>query len=177
MRSHLLNDGNEGAVLARPSLQNSSRGGAYDQQHKHPLQDAETWMSTSWNFWTGHERVGNGQIRCDDLRRGDQCLRVSEETATYRQPHDGQTFRKIFRLLGSSRSEKLRLLPAVCHYFPELGKHGGHFLPRSHRALQEWKRRTQPRSRNPGVWCMWTVLILEFCGRSTGAWTFNCCGW
>ena len=38
-----LNDGNEGAMLARPTKsvlvepENSSRGGAYSQQHKHPL--------------------------------------------------------------------------------------------------------------------------------------------
>ena len=44
----LLNEGNEGAMLARPTEsvlvepENSSRGGTYDQQHKHPLQDAET---------------------------------------------------------------------------------------------------------------------------------------
>ena len=37
-----------------------------------------------------------------------------------------------------------------------------HFLPRCHRALQGWKRRTPPRSRDPHVWCIWTVLILEF---------------
>ena len=44
---------------------------------------------------------------------GDQCPRVSEETATCRQPHsdDGQTFRKIPLLPESSRSEKLRSLP------------------------------------------------------------------
>ena len=35
-----LNDGNEGAMLAR-STEDSSRGGAHDQQHKHPVQDAE----------------------------------------------------------------------------------------------------------------------------------------
>ena len=39
---------------------------------------------------------------------------------------------------------------------------GSHFLPRSHRALQGWKRRTPPRSRDPHVWCIWTVLVLEF---------------
>ena len=50
----------------------------------------------------------------------------------------------------------------MCHYFLEFGKHGGHFLPRSHRALQGWKRRTPPRSRDPHVWCIWAVLILEF---------------
>ena len=50
----------------------------------------------------------------------------------------------------------------MCHFFPEFGKHGSHFLPRCHRALQGWKRRTPPRSRDPHVWCIWTVLILEF---------------
>ena len=103
------------SVLVEP--ENSSRGGAYNQQHKHPLQDAETSVyqqdGVPGEYWTGHERVGEGQIRCDDLRGGDQCPRVSEETATYRQPHsdDGQTFRKIPLLPGSSRSEKLRSLP------------------------------------------------------------------
>ena len=50
----------------------------------------------------------------------------------------------------------------MCHFFPEFGKHGGHFLPRCHRALQAWNRRTPPRSRDPHVWCIWTVLILDF---------------
>ena len=48
------------------------------------------------------------------------------------------------------------------HCFAEFGKHGGHFLPRCHRALQGWKRRTPPRSRDPHVHTIWTVLILEF---------------
>ena len=108
-----LNDGDEGAMLARPTEsvlvepENSSRGGAHKQQHKHPLQDAETSVyqqdGVPGEYWNGHERVGEGQIRCDE----------SEETATYRQPHsdDGQTFRKIHLLPGSSRSEKLRSLP------------------------------------------------------------------
>ena len=44
----LLNEGNGGAMHARPTEsvlvepENSSRGGTFDQQHKHPLQDAET---------------------------------------------------------------------------------------------------------------------------------------
>ena len=99
----LLNDGIEGAILARPTEsvlvepEDSSRGGGHDQQHKHPLQDAETFEyqqdGVPGEYWTGHERVGEGQIRCDDLRGGDQCPRVSEETATHRQPHsdEGQT--------------------------------------------------------------------------------------
>ena len=36
----------------------------------------------------------------------------------------------------------------------------GHFLPRSHRALQGWTHRAPPRSRDPHVWCLWAVLIL-----------------
>ena len=44
---------------------------------------------------------------------------------------------------------------AVCHYFPEYGKHGGHFLPRSHRALQGWGDRTPARTRDPHAWCVW----------------------
>ena len=103
------------SVVVEP--ENSSRGGAHNQQHKHTLQDAETSVyqqdRVSAEYWNGHERVGEGQIRWDNLRGGDQCPRVSEETATYRQPHsdDGQTFRKIPLLPGSSRSEKLRSLP------------------------------------------------------------------
>ena len=68
-------------------LEDSSCGGAH-AQHKHPLQDAETSEYQQDGIpaenWTGHERVGEGQIRCDDLRRGDQCPRVSERTATHR---------------------------------------------------------------------------------------------
>ena len=57
--------------------------------------------------------MGEGQIRCGDLRGEDQCPRVSEETATYHEAHsdDGQTFQKIPLPPGSSRSEKLRSLP------------------------------------------------------------------
>ena len=181
------------SVLVEPD--NSSRGGTYDQEHKHPLQDAETseyqQNGIPGEYWTGHERVGEGQIRCDDFRGGDQCPRVAEETATYRQPHsdDGQTFRKFTQgktpfaatrpcksssstlwwqktrssrmqrptrhswpsstrnRLGYSSSTGDILLGAMCHYFPEFGKHGGHFLPRSHRVFQGWKRRIPPRSR------------------------------
>ena len=50
----------------------------------------------------------------------------------------------------------------MCHYFPDFGKHGGHFLPLSHRAVQGWKRRAPPKSRDPLVWSIWSVLILEF---------------
>ena len=61
------------SVLVEP--ENSSRVGAYDQQHKNPLQDAETSEyqqdGIPGEYWTGHERVGEGQIRCDDLRGGD----------------------------------------------------------------------------------------------------------
>ena len=73
-----LNDGDEGATLARSTEsvpvepENSSRGGAYNQQHKHPLQDAETSVyqqdGVPGEYWNGHERVEEGQIRCDDLR-------------------------------------------------------------------------------------------------------------
>ena len=69
-------------------------------------------------------------------------------------------FNEKYRLVYSSFAGHI-LLGAMCHYFPESGKLGGHFLPRSHRALQGWKRRTPPRSRDPHVWCKWSVLILE----------------
>ena len=106
-------------MLARPRNQpeNSSRGGTYEQQHKHPLQDAETSECQQdgipGEYWIAHERVGKGQIRCDVLRGKDQCPRVSEEAATNRQAHsdDGQTFQKKPLCPGSSRSEKLRSLP------------------------------------------------------------------
>ena len=117
-----LNDGNEGAMLALPESvlvepETSSRGGAYDQQHKDPLQDAKTseyqHNGVPGEYWAGHESVGKGEIRRDDLRGGDQRPRVSEETATHRQPHsdDGRAFRKIPLLPGGSRSEELRSLP------------------------------------------------------------------
>ena len=87
------------SVLVEP--ENSSRGGPHDQQHKHPLQDAETSECFKWEslekYWTGHERVGEGPIRCDVLRGKDQRPRVSEKTATHREARsdDGQTFQKI----------------------------------------------------------------------------------
>ena len=65
-------------------------------------------------------------------------------------------FNEMYRLEYSSSAG------AMCHYFPECGKHGEHFLPRSHRALHRWKRSTPPRSRDPHVWCIWSVLILDF---------------
>ena len=75
------NEGNEGAMLTRPTesvlveSENSSRGGTYDQQQKHPLQDAETSEcqqdAIPGEYWTGHDRVGEGQIRCDVLRGKD----------------------------------------------------------------------------------------------------------
>ena len=70
-------------------------------------------------------------------------------------------FNEKNRLVYSSSTSDI-LLGAMCRYFPEFGKHGGHFLPCSFRALQGWKRRTPPRSRDPHVWCIWTMLILEF---------------
>ena len=85
--SECLNDGDEGAMLARTTecscqLEDSSRGGAHTQ-HEHPLQDAETSERQQdgvlGEYLAGHERVGEGQIRCDDLRVGGQCPRLSEE--------------------------------------------------------------------------------------------------
>ena len=64
--------------------------------------------------------------------------------------------------LGYSSSTGDILLGAVCHYFPKYGKHGGHFLPRSHRALQSWRRGPPARSRDPRAWCLWSTLVVEF---------------
>ena len=55
--------------------------------------------------------------------------------------------------------------------FQSSGSTVGHFLPRCHRALQGWKRRTPPRSRDPHVWRTWTVLILDFLRR--GHWSMD----
>ena len=50
------------SVLVEP--EDSSRGGPHDQQHKHPLQDAEASEyqqdGIPGEYWTGHERVGGG---------------------------------------------------------------------------------------------------------------------
>ena len=62
------------------------------------------------------------------------------------------------------------ILPGMmCHCFLEFGKHGEHFLLRSRRALQVWKRRTPPRSRYPHVCCIWSLrrkVTRYFTGRS-----------
>ena len=102
-------------VLVEP--ENSSRGGTYDQQHKHPLQDAETSECQQdgipEEYWTGHERVGEGQIQCDVLRGKDQCPRgrkrrrlIAKHTATM-----DRHSKKIPLPPGSSCSEKPRSLP------------------------------------------------------------------
>ena len=83
-------------------------------------------------------------------------------------------FNEKYRLDYSSSTGDI-LLGAVCYYFLDYGKHGGHFLPRSHCALQGWGRRTPARSRDPlsfdlthressrsvslsHVWCVWAAL-------------------
>ena len=204
------------SVLVEP--EDSSRGGAHDQQHKHPLQDAEASEyqqdGIPGEYWTGHERVGEGQIRCDDLRGGDPCPRVSEEdgdssptaqrrwTDIPKNPSPSWKFTQWQTPLATTRPSKSssstlwwqktrssrmqrstrRSWPSSTRNidwstaarvgtlclgqcvtsFRNSGNTGGHFLPRCHRALQGWKRRTPPRSRDPHVWCTWTVFILEF---------------
>ena len=128
------------SVLVEP--ENSSLGGANNQQHKHPLQDAETseyqHNGVPGENWAGHERIGKGKIRCDDSQEGDQRPHVSEETATHRQPHsdDGQAFRKIHPLPGGSRSEELRSLPAGLARVPPAHFGGRKPAPRGCRGRQ-----------------------------------------
>ena len=75
--------------------------------------------------------------------------------------------------LGYSSSAGDILLGAMCHYFPEIGKHGGHFLPRSHRAPpgleaphpaqeQGSSRVVHMGSVDPGI---------------PATWASTCCGW
>ena len=53
----------------------------------------------------GCRRVGDGRIRCDDLRERNQCTCVSKQTSLCRQPHsgDGQTIRETPLLGGFFR--------------------------------------------------------------------------
>ena len=69
-------------------------------------------------------------------------------------------------LLECSSSAGDILLGALCQYILEFWKHGRHILPRSHRALQGWKRRAPPRgssrvvhmgNADPGIPATWAL--------------------
>ena len=119
----LLNEGNEGVMLARPTEsvlvepETSSRDGAAINSTNISFRTLKPLnvnkMESLENTGLDTKECEKDKIRCDNLRGKDQCPRVSEETATRRQAHsdDGKTFQKIHLTPGSSRSEKLRSLP------------------------------------------------------------------
>ena len=190
------------SVLVEP--ENSPRGGAHNQQHEDPLQDAGTseYQHSPQRIlgWTRKNGKRRNPVRRPPRRRptttcvrrdGDSSpkipllpeVRAVKNSVRYHQAlpeflqhtlvaeKQARTQRSTRRPWpfstrnidwGTAVRPATFLLGAMCHYFPEFGKHGGHFLPRSRRALQGWKRRTPPRSRDPHVWCIWTVPTLEF---------------
>ena len=56
-------------------------------------------------------------------------------------------------------------MAAVVHNFSEYGRLGSSHLPRSHRALKGWRKRTPPRSRAPHCLAYWAMIIWDFCRR------------
>ena len=66
-------------------------------------------------------------------------------------------------LVGNGANKGEKLLASVMHQLPQFGKFGSRKLPRFHRALKGWRRRTPPRSRNPHSWPIWAMIIWEFC--------------
>ena len=68
-------------------------------------------------------------------------------------------------LLGMQANLGETLLAALCHAAPEFGKFGSRKLPRFHRALKGWRRRTPARSRAPHTFSMWCSMAWELCAR------------
>ena len=64
---------------------------------------------------------------------------------------------------GFSANKGEKLLRALMRKVPEFGRFGNRHVPRCHRALEGWRRRTPPRSRDPHAFPIWATLIWEFC--------------
>ena len=73
-------------------------------------------------------------------------------------------FNESYRLECSSPTGDI-LLGKMCHYFPEVRKHGGHFLLNSHRAFQTENQLTSPSVSLPKKP---TTEVQKTCGQQHG---------
>ena len=76
---------------------------------------------------------------------------------------DASAVRRLQALFdrGGNVSKGEKLIAGIEHFAPEFGRHGGLHLPRSCRALQEWRRRCPPRSRRPLAPSIWAATARE----------------
>ncbi len=65
-------------------------------------------------------------------------------------------------LSGKQANLEETLLAAICQAASEFGLFGSRQLPRFHRALRGWRRRTPARSRAPHVFSMWCSWLGNF---------------
>ncbi len=70
-----------------------------------------------------------------------------------------------FYLQGHPANVGEILMAALIHRLPEFGKFGHRHIPRAHRALKGWRRRTPPRSRGPHTWSIWAMIVWDLARR------------